>query len=48
MAPPFDGRIDDRVGLQIVGTTHLFGDDGSRIASSKATTLRSAGAVSRS
>jgi multiple sugar transport system ATP-binding protein len=47
MAPPFDGKIDDRVGLQIVGTTHVFGDGGSRIASSKAT-LRSAGAVSRS
>ena len=47
MAPPFDGKIDDRVGLQIVGTTHLFGEDGSRIASPKAT-LRSAGAVSRS
>ena len=47
MAPPFDGKIDDRVGLQIVGTTHVFGEDGSRIASPKAT-LRSAGAVSRS
>jgi multiple sugar transport system ATP-binding protein len=47
MAPPFDGKIDDRVGLQIVGTIHVFGEDGSRIASSKAT-LRSAGAVSRS
>ena len=47
MAPPFDGKIDDRVGLQIVGTTHVFGEDGSRIASSKAS-LRSPGAVSRS
>jgi multiple sugar transport system ATP-binding protein len=47
MAPPFDGKIDDRVGLQIIGTTHVFGDDGSRIASSKAS-LRSPGAVSRS
>jgi hypothetical protein len=35
------------VGLQIEGTTHLFGEDGSRIAS-PAATLRSSGAVSRS
>jgi multiple sugar transport system ATP-binding protein len=47
MAPPFDGEPDDMVGLQIVGTTHVFGDDGSRIASSRGT-LRSPGAVSRS
>jgi ABC-type sugar transport system ATPase subunit len=47
MAPPFDGEPDDTVGLQIIGTTHVFGEDGSRIASSGAT-LRSPGAVSRS
>jgi multiple sugar transport system ATP-binding protein len=47
MAPPFDGKIDDRVGLQITGTTHVFGEDGSRIASPRAS-LRSSGAVSRS
>jgi multiple sugar transport system ATP-binding protein len=33
MAPPFDGAPGDRVGLQIAGKTHLFGEDGSRIAS---------------
>jgi multiple sugar transport system ATP-binding protein len=32
-SPPFDGAPGDHVGLQIAGTTHLFGDDGSRIAS---------------
>jgi multiple sugar transport system ATP-binding protein len=47
MAPPFDGAPDDTVGLQIVGTTHVFGEDGSRVASTRAT-LRSPGAVSRS
>jgi multiple sugar transport system ATP-binding protein len=47
MSPPFDGAPGDRVGLQIAGTTHLFGEDGSRIASPLAT-LRSPGAVSRS
>jgi multiple sugar transport system ATP-binding protein len=46
-APPFDGELGDHVGLQIAGTTHLFGEDGSRIASPRAT-LRSPGAVSRS
>jgi multiple sugar transport system ATP-binding protein len=45
MAPPFDGEPDDRVGLQIVGTTHVFGEDGLRIASSRAS-LRSPGAIS--
>jgi hypothetical protein len=47
MSPPFDGAPDDMVGLQIVGTTHVFGEDGSRITSSQAS-LRSPGAVSRS
>jgi multiple sugar transport system ATP-binding protein len=47
MAPPFDGEPDDHVRLQIVGTTHVFGEDGSRITSSRAS-LRSPGAVSRS
>jgi multiple sugar transport system ATP-binding protein len=47
MSPPFDGSPDDTVALQIVGTTHVFGEDGSRIASSRAS-LRSPGAVSRS
>ena len=47
MSPPFDGSPDDTVGLQIAGTTHVFGGDGARIASTRAT-LRSQGAVSRS
>ncbi len=47
MSPPFDGSPDDKVGLQIAGTTHVFGEDGSRIASSGAR-LRSPGAVSQS
>jgi multiple sugar transport system ATP-binding protein len=47
MSPPFDGSPDDRIGLQIVGTAHVFGEDGSRIASSGAR-LRSPGAVSHS
>jgi multiple sugar transport system ATP-binding protein len=47
MTPPFDGGPDDQVRLQITGTTHLFGEDGTRIASAPAT-LRAAGAVSRS
>ena len=47
MSPPFEGAAGDRVGLQIAGTTHLFGEDGLRIAS-PAATLRSPGAVSRS
>jgi hypothetical protein len=46
-SPPFDGGPGDRVGLQVTGTAHLFGEDGLRIAS-PATTLRSPGAVSRS
>jgi multiple sugar transport system ATP-binding protein len=40
MTPPFDGAPGDRVGLQIAGKTHLFGEDGSRIASPTAS-LRS-------
>jgi multiple sugar transport system ATP-binding protein len=36
MPPPFHGELGDRVGLQITGTTHLFGTDGSRIASTTA------------
>jgi multiple sugar transport system ATP-binding protein len=36
MAPPFSGQLGDSVGLQITGTTHLFGGDGSRIASAPA------------
>jgi len=47
MAPPFDGEPDDHVGLQIVGATHVFGDDGLRIATSRAS-LRAPGAVSHS
>jgi multiple sugar transport system ATP-binding protein len=47
MSPPFDGSPDDTVGLQITGTTHVFGEDGLRIASPRAS-LRSSGAVSRS
>jgi ABC-type sugar transport system ATPase subunit len=47
MSPPFEGTAGDQVGLQIKGTTHLFGEDGSRMASPRAT-LRSPGAVSRS
>jgi multiple sugar transport system ATP-binding protein len=36
MEPPFAGNPGDNVGLQITGTTHLFGGDGERIASGKA------------
>jgi multiple sugar transport system ATP-binding protein len=46
IAPPFDGAAGDRLGLQIAGRAHLFGEDGSRIASPTAT-LRSAAAVGR-
>ena len=31
MSPPFHGEPGDSIGLQITGTTHLFGDDGARI-----------------
>jgi multiple sugar transport system ATP-binding protein len=44
MQPPFTGEPGDSVGLQITGTTHLFADDGSRVASTTGT-LR-AGAAS--
>jgi multiple sugar transport system ATP-binding protein len=37
MFPPFDHQPGDDVGLQIDGTTHMFGGDGARIASGKAT-----------
>jgi multiple sugar transport system ATP-binding protein len=47
MSPPFEGAAGDRVGLQIAGTTHLFGEDGLRIASPRAA-LRAPGAVSHS
>jgi multiple sugar transport system ATP-binding protein len=33
MPPSFSGRPGDGVGLQITGTTHLFAEDGSRLAS---------------
>ena len=36
MAPPFEGNPGDSVGLQIVGATHVFRGDGSRIASATA------------
>jgi multiple sugar transport system ATP-binding protein len=45
-APPFSGAAGDNVGLQIAGTAHLFGADGLRIGSSRAS-LRPAGAMSR-
>jgi multiple sugar transport system ATP-binding protein len=41
MLPPFEGQPGDSVGLQITGTTHLFAEDGSRIASGTAS-LRTA------
>jgi multiple sugar transport system ATP-binding protein len=47
LSPPFEGAPGERVGLQLAGTTHVFGEDGLRIASSTAS-LRSPGAVSRS
>jgi multiple sugar transport system ATP-binding protein len=37
MSPPFQGEPGDSIGLQIVGTTHLFAGDGSRITSTPAT-----------
>ena len=45
MLPPFEGQPGDNVGLQITGTTHLFAEDGSRIASGSAT-LRAASRAS--
>jgi multiple sugar transport system ATP-binding protein len=37
MPPPFDGKPGDSIGLALAGTTHLFGGDGSRLASTRAT-----------
>jgi multiple sugar transport system ATP-binding protein len=37
MQPPFGGNPGDNVSLQIVGSTHVFRGDGSRIASATAT-----------
>ncbi|MCW3048805.1 MAG: putative sugar transporter ATP-binding protein [Solirubrobacterales bacterium] len=37
MMPPFDGEPGDSIGLQIIGATHLFADDGSRVVSTTAT-----------
>ena len=37
MPPPFQGELGDSVGLQIIGTTHLFAGDGSRITSTPGT-----------
>ena len=36
MPPPFKSGPGDKVGLQITGTTHLFGSDGMRLASAPA------------
>jgi multiple sugar transport system ATP-binding protein len=36
MTPPFNGQPGEPVGLQIAGTTHLFAQDGSRVASAPA------------
>jgi len=35
MAPPFEGEPGEKVGLQIIGKTHLFDGDGTRIASAR-------------
>jgi multiple sugar transport system ATP-binding protein len=37
MPPPFQGELEDSVGLQMAGTIHLFDGDGSRITSTRAT-----------
>jgi multiple sugar transport system ATP-binding protein len=37
MPPPFKGGLGESVGLQIVGTTHLFAGDASRITSTPST-----------
>jgi multiple sugar transport system ATP-binding protein len=37
MMPPFDGQPGESIGLQIIGATHLFADDGSRVVSTTAT-----------
>jgi multiple sugar transport system ATP-binding protein len=36
MAAPFEAQPEENVGLQIIGETHLFDGDGSRIASARA------------
>jgi multiple sugar transport system ATP-binding protein len=36
MPPPFKGELGDPIGLELVGTTHLFAGDGSRITSTVA------------
>jgi multiple sugar transport system ATP-binding protein len=36
MTPPFSGALGESVGLELVGTAHFFGGDGSRIASTRA------------
>jgi len=37
MSPPFSGEPGDNVGLELVGTTHVFGGDGLRVTSTNAT-----------
>ena len=37
LAPPFDASPGDNIGVQLAGTTHLFGGDGMRLTSTKAT-----------
>ena len=37
MPPPFDGSPGDNIGLELIGTTHLFGADGLRLTSTNAT-----------
>jgi multiple sugar transport system ATP-binding protein len=36
MPPPFEGEPGENVGLELVGTTHLFGGDGLRLTSTRA------------
>ena len=36
MPPPFSGELGDSVSLELVGTTHVFGGDGARVTSTKA------------
>jgi multiple sugar transport system ATP-binding protein len=36
MPPPFDGEPGDNVALELVGTAHLFGGDGIRLTSTRA------------
>jgi multiple sugar transport system ATP-binding protein len=36
MPPPFDGNPGDSIGLELDGTTHLFGGDGLRLTSTRA------------